>query len=86
MPLFIAIFGILIGLGIIALLANVMEIASFTNLITAMIGIGVGIDYALFIVTRFRQGLHDGLDPPDARREGHRHRLAGPSSSPGARS
>jgi len=66
MPLFIAIFAILIGLGIIALLANVMEIAVFTNLITAMIGIGVGIDYALFIVTRFRQGLHDGLDPPDA--------------------
>jgi RND superfamily putative drug exporter len=28
-----------------------------------MVGIGVGIDYALFIVTRYRQGLHDGLDP-----------------------
>ena len=66
MPLLIAIFSILIGLGLIALLANVMEIATFTNLITAMIGIGVGIDYALFIVTRFRQGLRDGLDPQDA--------------------
>ena len=31
-----------------------------------MIGIGVGIDYALFIVTRYRQGLHDGLEPEDA--------------------
>ncbi len=66
MPLFIAVFSIVIGLGFIALLANVMEIATFTNLITAMIGIGVGIDYALFIVTRYRQGLHDGLAPEDA--------------------
>jgi RND superfamily putative drug exporter len=66
MPLFIALFSIFIGLGLIALLANVMEIAVFTNLITAMIGIGVGIDYALFIVTRYRQGLRDGLPPADA--------------------
>jgi RND superfamily putative drug exporter len=66
MPIFIAIFSIFIGLGLIALLANVMEIASFTSLITAMIGIGVGIDYALFIVTRYRQGLSDGLEPADA--------------------
>ena len=66
MPLFIAIFGIVIGLGLIALLANVMEVASFTSLIAAMIGIGVGVDYALFIVTRYRQGLHDGLDPEAA--------------------
>jgi RND superfamily putative drug exporter len=66
MPLFIAIFSIVIGLGLIALLANVLEIATFTNLITAMIGIGVGIDYALFIVTRYRQGLHDGMPPEDA--------------------
>src|SRR5581483_7779701 len=66
MPIFIALFGIFIGIGLLALLANVMEVASFTGLITAMIGIGVGIDYALFIVTRYRQGLHDGLDPGDA--------------------
>ncbi|GAC1316725.1 MAG: MMPL family transporter [Acidimicrobiales bacterium] len=66
MPIFIALFGIAIGLGLIALLANVMEVAVFTGLVAAMIGIGVGIDYALFIVTRFRQGLHDGLDPEAA--------------------
>jgi RND superfamily putative drug exporter len=35
----------------------------FTTQLAAMIGLGVGIDYALFIVTRYRQGLHDGLDP-----------------------
>ena len=43
-----------------------MQVVSFTSLIAAMIGIGVGIDYALFIVTRYRQGLHDGLEPEDA--------------------
>ena len=31
-----------------------------------MIGLGVGIDYALFIVTRYRQALHSGLDPENA--------------------
>jgi RND superfamily putative drug exporter len=66
LPIFIALVGIVIGLALIALLANVMQVVSFTGLIAAMIGIGVGIDYALFIVTRFRQGLHDGLEPVDA--------------------
>jgi RND superfamily putative drug exporter len=48
MPVFIAIFSIVIGLALVALLANVIEINSATGFITAMIGIGVGIDYALF--------------------------------------
>ena len=38
----------------------------FTTQVAAMIGIGVGIDYALLIVTRYRDGLHDGLEPQDA--------------------
>ena len=62
----IALFGIGIGLSGIAVLANFIDIVSFTGLIAAMIGIGVGIDYALFIVTRYRQGLHDGLEPGEA--------------------
>ena len=66
LPIFIAIISIVIGLGLIAVLANGLEVVSFTGLIAAMIGIGVGIDYSLFIVTRFRQGLHDGLAPEDA--------------------
>jgi putative drug exporter of the RND superfamily len=66
MPLFIAVFSIVIGIGLIGLLANLMQVVSFTSLIAAMIGIGVGIDYALFIVTRFRQQLHDGMSPEDA--------------------
>jgi uncharacterized membrane protein YdfJ with MMPL/SSD domain len=66
LPILIALTGIIIGLGLIGLLANVMQVVSFTSLIAAMIGIGVGIDYALFIVTRYRQGLHDGMQPVDA--------------------
>jgi RND superfamily putative drug exporter len=63
LPLLTAIFGIGIGLAGVALLANVMSMPTFASQLAAMIGIGVGIDYALFIVTRFRQGLHSGLDP-----------------------
>jgi RND superfamily putative drug exporter len=66
LPIVNAVFSIAIGLGLITLLANFMEVAVFTSLIAAMIGIGVGIDYALFIVTRYRQGLHDGMEPGDA--------------------
>ncbi len=66
MPIFIALFGIFIGLALITLLAHVLQVFVFTDLIAAMIGIGVGIDYALFIVTRYRQGLHDGRTPEDA--------------------
>jgi putative drug exporter of the RND superfamily len=66
LPILIALTGVIIGLGLIGLLANFMQVVSFTGLIAAMIGIGVGIDYALFIVTRYRQGLHDGMEPGDA--------------------
>jgi RND superfamily putative drug exporter len=66
LPILIALTGVIIGIGLIGLLANFMQVVSFTSLIAAMIGIGVGIDYALFIVTRYRQGLHDGMEPGDA--------------------
>ena len=46
--------------------------------IAAMIGIGVGIDYALFIVTRYRQGLHEGCDPERGRRRPHHVGSRGP--------
>ena len=39
---------------------------SFSTTLATMIGIGVGIDYALFVVTRYRQGLQSGLDPEEA--------------------
>jgi putative drug exporter of the RND superfamily len=66
LPIMTALFGIGIGLAGVTLLANVFSMPAFASQLAAMIGIGVGIDYALFIVTRFRQGLHDGLAPEAA--------------------
>ena len=66
LPILTALFGIGVGLAGVSLLANVFSMPSFASILAAMIGIGVGIDYALFIVTRYRQGLHDGLDPERA--------------------
>jgi len=63
LPIFNAIAGIAGGFAIVGLLSHVMVMPEFTTQLAAMIGLGVGIDYALFIVTRYRQGLHDGLDP-----------------------
>jgi RND superfamily putative drug exporter len=66
LPILMAVMGIGIGFAIIELIGNVVPVPNFTPIVAAMIGIGVGIDYALFIVTRYRQGLHDGLEPEAA--------------------
>jgi putative drug exporter of the RND superfamily len=63
LPLITAIFGIVTGIAIVGLAVNVIGMPSFSNQAVAMIGIGVGIDYALFIVTRYREGLQEGLTP-----------------------
>ncbi|HVE94545.1 MAG TPA: MMPL family transporter [Acidimicrobiales bacterium] len=63
LPILVAVFGLGIGLGIVALLANVLEVPDFAPQVAGMIGIGVGIDYVLFIITRYRTALHGGLDP-----------------------
>ena len=66
LPIMTALFGIGCGIALVGLVVNVIDMPSFSNQAVAMIGIGVGIDYALFIVTRYREGLHDGLDPEGA--------------------
>jgi len=66
LPIVVALAGIAVGLPIIGLLTHVYPLQSFATTLAAMIGIGVGIDYALFVVTRYRQGLQAGLDPEDA--------------------
>jgi putative drug exporter of the RND superfamily len=63
LPLITAIFGVVTGIAIVGLVVNVIGMPSFSNQAVAMIGIGVGIDYALFIVTRYREGLRDGMTP-----------------------
>ncbi len=66
LPIITALFGIGIGLAIVNLLAHVISMPDFTAQLASMIGIGVGIDYALFIVTRYRQGLRKNLNPEQA--------------------
>jgi RND superfamily putative drug exporter len=55
LPIVTALLGLGTGLGVIALGTNVVDTANFSSELAAMIGLGVGIDYALFIVTRFRE-------------------------------
>ncbi len=66
LPIITALAGISIGLALVEIFAHLFDVPSFAPQVTAMIGIGVGIDYALFIVTRYRDGLHDGRTPRDA--------------------
>jgi RND superfamily putative drug exporter len=66
LPILTALFGIGIGMAIVGLLSHWMIVPTFGTELALMIGIGVGIDYALFIVTRYRQGLAEGRDPRDA--------------------
>jgi len=66
LPIAVAVAGVGVGLGLVTLASNVLSIPDFATTIGAMIGLGVGIDYALFIVTRYREGLHAGLDPEEA--------------------
>ncbi|MGD9703183.1 MAG: MMPL family transporter [Acidimicrobiia bacterium] len=60
LPVGVALFGIGIGVAIISLLSNLMAIPDFATFLGIMIGLGVGIDYALLIVTRYREQLHAG--------------------------
>ena len=66
LPIVVAISGIAVGLPIIGLLTHAYPLQSFATTLATMIGIGVGIDYALFVVTRYRQGLQAGMDPEEA--------------------
>jgi putative drug exporter of the RND superfamily len=65
-PLIFAIVAVASAFALLYLAAALININEITPIIASMIGLGVGIDYSLFIVTRFRQLLHDGLSPRDA--------------------
>jgi putative drug exporter of the RND superfamily len=66
LPLLTALFGLGVGMASVGLISHLLSVPEFTTQLAAMIGLGVGIDYALFIVTRYRQGLADGLEPEAA--------------------
>ncbi len=62
LPISVALAGISLGTITVGLLSNVITIPDFATQLGLMIGLGVGIDYALFIVTRYREQLHAGDD------------------------
>ncbi len=68
LPVGVALAGIGIGTSIVFLLSHVMPIPEFATVFGIMIGLGVGIDYALLIVTRYREQLHAGNSVRDATR------------------
>ena len=61
LPIAVAIIGVGIGSGIVAVLASFTQISPMAPTIATMVGIGVGIDYALLLVTRFADGLRSGM-------------------------
>ncbi|MGH3066514.1 MAG: MMPL family transporter [Gaiellaceae bacterium] len=68
-PIALAIVALLTAFLLLFILAGLTTINTITPILLSMIGLGVGIDYSLFIVTRFRQLLHEGLSPRDAAAE-----------------
>ncbi len=60
--------GVALGsaVALISLFSHVMNVASFASELSLLIGLGVGVDYALFIVTRYRQGLQRGKEKEQA--------------------
>jgi RND superfamily putative drug exporter len=69
MPIALALTALATAFLLLFILAGLTDINTITPLLVSMIGLGVGIDYSLFIVTRFRQLLHEGLSPRDAAAE-----------------
>ncbi|MEU8245589.1 MMPL family transporter [Nonomuraea sp. NPDC048916] len=61
LPLIIGIIGVTGGVALLTVLRNVVPAPDFAVYLTIMLGLGVGIDYALLIVTRFRSCLDEGL-------------------------
>ncbi len=66
LPIITALFSLGIGLSLVTLATYVLKTANFAPVLAAMIGLGVGIDYALFILTRFRNNLDEGMEPREA--------------------
>ena len=66
LPIGVALAGVGMGAGVVALLSNLTTIPDTATTIGAMIGLGAGIDYALFIVTRYREASAAGANPHEA--------------------
>ena len=73
LPIGTAVIGLTTGTGLIMIVAAFTSVPEFSTILSSMIGLGVGIDYALFIVTRYRQNLHGGMEPVARGRPRERH-------------
>jgi RND superfamily putative drug exporter len=66
LPIGTALLGLAVGAGSLSLVAYVVDIPAWATVIGAMVGLGVGIDYSLFVLTRFREHLAEGRSVEDA--------------------
>jgi RND superfamily putative drug exporter len=66
LPLITAIVGVMIGMLGVTAISGVIEVSETAPILATMLGLAVGIDYALFILSRHRQNLDDGLEPREA--------------------
>ena len=66
LPIVTALMGVFVGAASVGLLTVFMDVPDFSLILCMMVGLGVGIDYALFVVTRHRHNLHDGMSVADA--------------------
>lgn len=66
LPLMTALIGLVAGLSLLTVAESFMSMASFAPNLAIMIGLGVGFDYSLFLLNRYRQAIFDGSAPKDA--------------------
>jgi RND superfamily putative drug exporter len=66
LPIVTALMGLFVGVTSVSVLAAFIDVPEFSLILCVMVGLGVGIDYALFIVTRHRQHLHEGMSVEDS--------------------
>ncbi|WP_406289496.1 MMPL family transporter [Embleya sp. NBC_00896] len=66
LPIGMAVFGLTVGVAMMTVLAGVTDVPTFAPVLGSMVGLGVGIDYALFVLARHREYLARGLDPREA--------------------
>lgn len=59
-PIIVAVFALAVGSAFVGVTSNWMSIAEFAPTLASLVGLGVGIDYALFIVNRYRRAIHEG--------------------------
>src|SRR5690606_27332601 len=62
LPILSAVFGLMVGLSLIGLLGHIATVPTIGPTLATMIGLGVGIDYALFLLTRYRTFRGEGRD------------------------